>query len=1215
MNGYQYGEAGYDGNGMTQDGQQDMLNQQNMMMMGQGNMNGAGDGGAAGGQSLDEIVNMNSMNANLNPKLIRRQSMPQGYQTATPNQSSNFNASLRRMNSMMEFNGSRSPAEAMGSYAFNPGMNTNQNGSLSGNTTPAQNTQVPLQNRRQSGNNELNLNTNFSNPPPNYASLMAASTSYASPAHQSGLDMDMNSPYLDPSLGMQMDYSLDQNDMSNDMSAMSGNMGGNMGNAMGNNMGNLGNAMGNNMGNMGNMSNSINMANNMGANMGGSMSGNMAGNMSQGMNNGMNNGMGNGMGNLSANMGNMNNMSTSGSMSGNMSTSMGNNMGSSADDMQMPMHSQAQYNQNLGTSPMHPGTPQGRPVGPPRLASQTSASGSQHGSKSQRPSLLHQLSRTQSSQSYAVPSPQHNATANTSDSQQHKRQQQDRQQHSNAGFQGQIQNPQPGSKQDRGMGNVADNFDGVNGPLPLKPSQYNPNNQNFPWVPEGGAWPSTMVNKPHMQSAYKNAYSSTGFDMLGVLMRVATRPNPEINIGSVDLSCAFVVCDAELDDFPIVYCSDNFERLTGYTKHMILGRNCRFLQSPDGNVAAGVRRKYVDDDSVLYLKNMINLRRESQISLINYRRGGQPFMNLLTMIPITWDTEQVKFFVGFQVDLVEQPNAVTNKNPDGSYAINYQRGMAMPAYTMSAPESTNKTDLGQTVPRDDVSTILSTIGTGESEYAKRMWDKVLLENTDDVVHVLSLKGLFQWVSPSAQRVLEYEPSEIIGTALSSVCHPSDIVPVTRELKDTSSGASVNIVFRIRRKHSGYMWFEGHGSLHTEQGKGRKSIIMVGRERPVYALSKQDILSAGGVGENELWTKMSTSGMFLYVSSNVRQLLDRQPDELVGVSIQSLMRAESKSEFGRILEHARTGSKASAKHEMINRRGQVLSAFTTLYPGDASEGLKPTFIVAQTRLIKFSRATQLARPTLTKERTSEESLQSRNSVTKHNATAASGDTPNSGVSGSRFHATDNHATTYGGHNGLKIGHQDDSLASEDNLFDELKTTKSSSWQYEIRQLEKRNRMLAEEVQSLIAAKKKRKRRKGAGNQQKDCANCHTRVTPEWRRGPSGQRDLCNSCGLRWAKLNGRVSPRTSSQQSVHSGGASGRASNASASPRHTPYNGQSTPQAMVKNESSRNTPNALANAQSTQESPKTLSKLSESHAANMTGASGVPDKIDEGIEPE
>lgn len=537
--------------------------------------------------------------------------------------------------------------------------------------------------------------------------------------------------------------------------------------------------------------------------------------------------------------------------------------------------------------------------------------------------------------------------------------------------------------------------------------------------------------------------------------------------------------------------------------------------------------------------------------------------------------------------------------------------MAMPAYTMSAPESTSKPDLGQTVPRDDVSTILSTIGSGESEYAKRMWDKVLLENTDDVVHVLSLKGLFQWVSPSAKRVLEYEPSEIIGTALSSVCHPSDIVPVTRELKDTSSGASVNIVFRIRRKRSGYMWFEGHGSLHTEQGKGRKSIIMVGRERPVYTLSKHGISSAGGVGENELWTKMSTSGMFLYVSSNVRQLLDRQPDELVGVSIQSLMRAESKSEFARILEHARTGSKASVKHEMINRRGQVLSAFTTLYPGDASEGLKPTFLVAQTRLIKFSRATQLTRPTLTKDRSSDDSVQS----VKQQASMTTTGTPNSALSASNFHNTDHSAITYAGQNGLKIGHQDDFLASEDNLFDELKTTKSSSWQYEIRQLEKRNRMLAEEVQSLIAAKKKRKRRKGAGNQQKDCANCHTRVTPEWRRGPSGQRDLCNSCGLRWAKLNGRVSPRTSSQQSVHSGGASARASNASASPRHTPM-GQATPGNVVKSESPRHTPTQVSNASpAVLESPKNPSKLSESHAANMEGAYGVPDKIDEGIEPE
>lgn len=184
--------------------------------------------------------------------------------------------------------------------------------------------------------------------------------------------------------------------------------------------------------------------------------------------------------------------------------------------------------------------------------------------------------------------------------------------------------------------------------------------------PNGDSSKETMAQQVIPQ--YRNAYSSSGFDMLGVLMRVATRPKPQINIGAVDMSCAFVVCDVTQHDLPIVYCSDIFERLTGYTKHEILGRNCRFLQAPDGKIQAGVKRKYVDDQSVLRIKNMINQRQEAQISLINYRKGGQPFMNLLTMIPITWDSDSFKYFVGFQVDLVEQPTSITNKNP-GTWPI------------------------------------------------------------------------------------------------------------------------------------------------------------------------------------------------------------------------------------------------------------------------------------------------------------------------------------------------------------------------------------------------------------------------------------------------------------------------------------------------------------------------------------------------------------------
>ena len=136
---------------------------------------------------------------------------------------------------------------------------------------------------------------------------------------------------------------------------------------------------------------------------------------------------------------------------------------------------------------------------------------------------------------------------------------------------------------------------------------------------------------------------------------------------------------------------------------------------------------------------------------------------------------------------------------DGTYSINYQRGQ-FPQYVLHTPETNvAQSDIGQTISRDEVSTVLSTIASGESELSKRIWDKVLLENTDDVVHVLSLKGLFLYLSPASRKVLEYDPSELVGTALSSVCHPSDIVPVTRELKDTSSGTSVQCRFSNKKE--------------------------------------------------------------------------------------------------------------------------------------------------------------------------------------------------------------------------------------------------------------------------------------------------------------------------------------------------------------------------------------------------------------------------------
>lgn len=32
----------------------------------------------------------------------------------------------------------------------------------------------------------------------------------------------------------------------------------------------------------------------------------------------------------------------------------------------------------------------------------------------------------------------------------------------------------------------------------------------------------------------------------------------------------------------------------------------------------------------------------------------------------------------------------------------------------------------------------------------------------------------------------------------------------------------------------------------------------------------------------------------------------------------------------------------------------------------------------------------------------------------------------------------------------------------------------------------------------------------------CAQCQSTDSPEWRKGPNGPKELCNACGLRYAK---------------------------------------------------------------------------------------------------
>lgn len=158
-------------------------------------------------------------------------------------------------------------------------------------------------------------------------------------------------------------------------------------------------------------------------------------------------------------------------------------------------------------------------------------------------------------------------------------------------------------------------------------------------------------------------------------------------------------------------------------------------------------------------------------------------------------------------------------------------------------------------------------------------------------------------------MLEYEPEELASKSIADICHPSDVVPIMRELKEStirqpappsravgadgkpepkSIPRTVNFLFRVQRKMSGIVWLECTGRLHVEPGKGRKAIILTGRERVLPRLAWSTIGSLGGVepSSRERWCALSFEGLILYASRSARAILTGEKQEdvaLVGSS--------------------------------------------------------------------------------------------------------------------------------------------------------------------------------------------------------------------------------------------------------------------------------------------------------------------------------------------
>jgi PAS domain S-box-containing protein len=105
------------------------------------------------------------------------------------------------------------------------------------------------------------------------------------------------------------------------------------------------------------------------------------------------------------------------------------------------------------------------------------------------------------------------------------------------------------------------------------------------------------------------------------------------------------ISDNLQEDNPIVYANEGFERLTGYTKKYVLGRNCRFLQG-----------EKTDPKIIEEIRRSIREEKPCSVEILNYKKDGTPFWNLLSITPIIDDSGRVTNFLGIQSDITKRKN-------------------------------------------------------------------------------------------------------------------------------------------------------------------------------------------------------------------------------------------------------------------------------------------------------------------------------------------------------------------------------------------------------------------------------------------------------------------------------------------------------------------------------------------------------------------------------
>ncbi|KAL3423448.1 GATA zinc finger [Phlyctema vagabunda] len=353
----------------------------------------------------------------------------------------------------------------------------------------------------------------------------------------------------------------------------------------------------------------------------------------------------------------------------------------------------------------------------------------------------------------------------------------------------------------------------------------------------------------------------------------------------------------------------------------------------------------------------------------------------------------------------------------------------------------------------------STIGGGSTltEFTKRRnWSQRVVEELKDFLHILTPDGRLVYVSPSSSTLTGFPHEELVGKFIVDFIHPDDSGIFVREFNESiATGNPLRFFYRFRKKDGSYTIFESHGHPHlTSEAAAFGPNNAAGFCRGFFMMARPYPTKNAALLDSFLEHKIENERL----TKRINDLKKEEAEEAEEATRHWMKKQEGRSEVATEDTECSTTNTASIAPDITNP--DVLAM-----PPPA----KPSAMNAALTRQNLEDANATSKPDSINDK------MARYEGATHIETIEM-------LTGLRYQDGERSQ-------GISTGDMSPALIRGDAG-------------------------IAIPIDKESRASDKKKKTKLPDEYV--CTDCGTLDSPEWRKGPSGPKTLCNACGLRWAK---------------------------------------------------------------------------------------------------